>query len=203
VRSSIGHSPEILRFLWGEYGNRLGEQAKFLETSAERLALEKSIDRYGVDLQIWVYYHLLQEKEILLHLWGANHPAVPWWQRMVMRPLFPVTSMFARRIFRISDNAYAKAAQHIDDLLGDIDTRIADGRRSILGGDEINYVDITFAAISGLWLQPDNYGGGMADGSRVGRNRLPRPMQDDIERWSADHPLATAFIARMYAEERL
>jgi len=203
VRSSIGHSPEILRFLWGEFGARLGEQASFLETSAERLALEKTIDRYGVDLQIWIYYHLLTDKELTLRMWGVNHAAVPWWQRKLLRPLYPLTSAFLRRTFALSDQHYAKALQHINELLGDIDTRIADGRKSILGGDEINYVDITFAAISGLWLQPDNYGGGMANASRVARNRLPMPMQADIERWKEDHPRATAFIARMYAEERL
>jgi glutathione S-transferase len=203
VRSSIGHSPEILRFLWGEYGARLGAQARFLETSPERLALEQRIDRYGVDLQIWVYSHLLSEKELVLHIWGENHPAIPWWQRKLMRPLYPLTNVFLRRIFALTEPHYAKAVQHIDQLLGDIDTRVADGRKSILGGDEINYVDITFAAISGLWLQPDNYGGGMASASRVARNRLPRPMQADIERWIEDHPRATAFITRMYAEERL
>jgi glutathione S-transferase len=203
VRSSIGHSPEILRFLWGEYGARLGERARFLETSQERLALEKTIDRCGADLQIWVYYHLLRERDITLHLWGANHPGVPRWQRILMRPLYPLTSAFIQRVFAVDDARYAKAVQHVDELLGDIDTRLADGRKSILGGDEINYVDITFAAISGLWLQPQNYGGGMADASLVARERLPAAMQADIERWTEDHPRATAFIRRMYAEERV
>ena len=203
VRSSLGHSPEILRFLWGEYGTRLGDKAKFLETSSERLELEKSIDRYGVDLQTWVYYHLLREKELTLHLWGADHPDVPWWQRALMRPLYPLTATFLRRSFAINDEHYAKAVQHVDHLLGDIDTRLADGKQSILGGNEVNYVDITFAAISGLWLQPDNYGGGKADASRLARNSLPGPMRADIERWIEDHPRATSFIARMYAQERL
>jgi hypothetical protein len=202
VRSSIGHSPEILRFLWGQYGVRLGEQAAFLATSPERLELEKRLDRYGVDLQIWVYSHLLLDKELTLHMWGANHPGVPWWQRTIMRPLYPLSRAFVQRIFSLSDEHYAKAKQHIDELLADIETRIADGRKSILGGDDINYVDITFAALSGLWLQPENYGGGMAHASRVARNRLPQPMQVDIERWCEDHPRATTFIARMYEEER-
>jgi glutathione S-transferase len=202
VRSSIGHSPEILRFLWGQYGVRLGEQAAFLATSPERLELEKRLDRYGVDLQIWVYSHLLLDKELTLHMWGANHPGVPWWQRTIMRPLYPLSRAFVQRIFSLSDEHYAKALQHVDELLADIETRIADGRKSILGGDDINYVDITFAALSGLWLQPENYGGGMAHASRVARNRLPQPMQVDIERWCEDHPRATTFIARMYEEER-
>jgi hypothetical protein len=203
VESSIGHSPEILRFLFGQYGCAKGGKAAFLEPTPERLALEKTIDRYGVDLQVWINYHLLLDKELILHLWGANHPLVPWWQRVIIRPLFPLNSAFVRRSFSITEQHYAKAVEHIDHLLGDIDTRLADGRKSILGGNDINYVDITFAAISGLWLQPDNYGGGMADASRVARNKLPGPMRDDIERWIHDHPRATGFIVRMYEKERL
>ncbi|MGI9270223.1 MAG: hypothetical protein ACR2QT_00495 [Woeseiaceae bacterium] len=203
VRSSIGHSPEILRFLWGEYGSQLGETARFLETSAERLALEKTIDRYGVDLQVWVYYHLLPHKELTLHVWGANHPQVPWWQRLLLHPMYPLSAAFVRRTFSITDAHYAKAVQHIDERLGDIDTRVADGRKSILGGDEINYVDITFAALSGLWLQPDNYGGGQAAESRVTREQFPAAMRADVERWIEDYPRAIALIERMYTEERL
>lgn len=202
ARSTIGNSPEILRFLWGQYGARLGERAAFLEPTPERLDLEKALDRYGVDLQIWVYSHLLQERDILMRLWGANDPRVPWWQRLIMRPMYPLSRLFLQRVFSLSDEHYAKAVQRIDDLLSDIDARVADGRRSILGGDAINYVDITFAALSGLWLQPENYGGGIARASRVAQNRLPGRMQADIERWTEDHPRATALITQMYEKER-
>ncbi len=203
VRSSIGNSPEILRYLWGEYGARLGERAAFLEATTERLALEQRIDRYGVDLQIWIYFHLLLDRELTLRLWGVDQPEVPWWQRALLRPLFPLTSLFIRRVFSVSDEHYAKAVEHIDQMLGEVDTELADGRQSILGGDDINYVDITFAAISGLWLQPDNYGGGSTAASRVARNKLPAPMREDIERWIEDYPRATAFVARLYDQERL
>ncbi len=203
VRSSIGHSPEILRFLWGEYGARLGDRAAFLETTTERLELEKKIDRYGADLQVWIYYHLLLDRELTLRLWGADDPKIPWWQRALLRPLFPLMSLFIRRVFSISDEHFAKAGEHIDQTLGDVDTRLADGRLSILGGDEMNFVDITFAALSGLWLQPDNYGGGKADRSRVARNKLPAPMREDIERWIEDYPRAASFVARLYDQERL
>ena len=203
VRSSIGNSAEILRFLWGEYGTRLGDKAAFLETTTERLDLERQIDRYGVDLQVWIYYHLLLDRELTLHLWGVDEPEVPWWQRGLLRPLYPLLALYLRRVFSISDAHYAKAVEHIDQMLGDVDTRLADGRQSILGGDDINYGDITFAAISGAWLQPDNYGGGKADASRVARNKLPGAMRADIERWIEDYPRASSFVARLYEQERL
>ncbi len=202
VRSSIGNSAEILRYLWGEHSARL-ETAAFLEPTPERLELEKKIDRCGLYLQQWIYYHLLLDRKLTLHLWGANNPDVPAWQRGLMRLLFPLTAAYLRYALSISEERYASASQHIEALLAEVDVHLADGRHSILGGDELNYVDITFASIMGLWAQPDNYGGGAADAARVPRNHLPAPMRADIERWSEDYPRATAFIVRMYAEERL
>jgi len=202
VQSTIGHSPEILRFLYGQYSISHGDKAAFLEPTAERLELEKRIDRYGVDLQVWVYYHMLLDRELTLHAWGVDSPLVPWWQRQLLRPLFPLLAYFVRTTFSINDEHYAKAVQHIDAMLGDIDLRLADGRQSILGGNETDYVDITFAAISGLWLQPNGYGGGKADACRIARNRAPTRMRADIERWTEDYAKATAFIAGLYENER-
>ena len=73
---------------------------------------------------------------------------------------------------------------------------------TILGDDDVNYVDITFASIMGLWMQPDNYGAGVADAARVPKNELPHAMQNNIERWSEDYPRATAFVNRLYETER-
>lgn len=203
VQSSIGHSPEILRYLWGAYATTLGEQAAFLEPTKQRLELEKRIDRYGVDLQVWVYYQILPDRELTLRVWGVDNPLVPGWQRLLLRPLHPLLAFFIRKTFSISDEHYAKAVQHIDDMLGDVDTRLADGRSSILGGAQADYVDITFAAISGLWLQPQGYGGGKADSCRLALNRVPSSMRADIERWTEDYPKAVGLITRLYEQERL
>lgn len=202
VESSVGNSADILRYVWGAHAVTSGEQASFLQPTQERLELEKRLDRYGVDLQVWVYYHLLPERDLALQAWGANSELVPWWQRQLLRPLFPALAFFIRKSFRITDSHYARAVQRIEEVLGDIDMRLADGRQSILGGNEINYSDITFAALSGLWMQPNGYGGGKADTSRISRNRVAPAMRADIERWIEDYPKAAAFVARLYAEER-
>jgi len=202
VRSSIGNSAEILRFLWGANAATLGERASFLQPTTERIELEKRLDRYGVDLQVWIYYHLLLDRELALRAWGVDSELVPLWQRQLLRPMFPLLALFIRKSFRITDAHYAKAVQRIEEVLGDVDTRLADGRGSILGGDALNYSDITFAALSGLWMQPNGYGGGKAEATRISRNRMPTPMRADIERWIEDFPKAAAFIARLYEEER-
>jgi glutathione S-transferase len=119
-----------------------------------------------------------------------------------LRVLFPLQAYLIRRAFRITAEKYEKAREHIEALLADMDTALADGRASVLGDAAINFTDITFAAMTGLWLQPPEYGGGKADDVRVSRDRLPEAMRADIERWAEDYPRAVAWVERLYAEER-
>lgn len=202
VQTVIGNSPDILRYLWATNCAPRGDKASFLEPTAARLELEQRLDRYGRNLQVWIYYHLLNDRQLTLHVWGADNPLVPAWQRLALRVLFPVLAALIHKSFAISDEHGAKAVLHIDELLGSIDMQLADGRRSILGGDTINYTDIAFAGLSGLWTQSDGYGGGKAGASRIERDRMPVKMRADIERWTEDYPKAQALVARLYAEER-
>jgi glutathione S-transferase len=202
VRSVIGDSPAILRFLWGAYRVERGESAAFLEPTEERLAMERKLDRYGTNLQVWVYYHILQDRQLTIHAWGGNDPALPLWQRYALLVLFPLQRRLVRLGFQISEAHYARSVEHIEKLLADIDQRLADSDNSILGGMATDYVDIAFAAFSGLWLQPAKYGGGKADAVHVERERCPPAMQEDIERWITDYPNAVAFVERLYDRER-
>jgi hypothetical protein len=97
VYSSIGNSPEILRYLWGRYFAQEPQATAFLQPDTERIELEKRLDRYGVDLQVWVYFHLLDDRALALHAWGCNNPAIPAYQRMLLRPLFPLLRFLVRR----------------------------------------------------------------------------------------------------------
>lgn len=202
VQSSIGNSAEILRYLWGRYAFEDPEAAAFLEPSKERAQLETRLDRHGVDLQVWVYYHLLNDRELTLHAWGANNPATPSWQRLTLKVLFPVLRFLIRRSFRITDENYARAVARIEELLEETNDWLQDGRTSLLGDDALNYTDIAFAAMTGLWLQPAGYGGGKADAVRLERDRAPAGMQKDIEVWQSGYARVTEFVERLYAEER-
>lgn len=202
VRSQIGNSPEILRYLWGRYSAGMPDQAKFLQPTPERLAFEQQVDRCGVDLQVWVYFHILDDRELTLHAWGVSNPAIPAWQRQALKLLFPLLRFLIRKSFRISRGHHEKAVKHIEALLAEVESKLGDGRRSILGGDTLNYTDITFAAIMGLWSQPPEYGGGKADAARIERQRCPAAMVEEIETWESSHPLATRFIEQLYSDER-
>jgi len=200
VRSQVGNSPEILRYLWGACSATHGDAAAFLEPTAERLEFERRIDRCGVHLQVWIYYHLLGEPELCKHAWGVNSDAVPAWQRRLVRLLFPVQAFMIRRAFRVNERHYRKSRENIERLLAQTEADLADGRRSILGGDTLNYTDLAFAAIQGAWLQPPGYGGGA--GIRIERAAAPAAMQQDIRRWTEDYPRVTAFIEQLYVSER-
>lgn len=207
MRSSIGNSAEILRYLWGVSAG-LSDEATFLEPTPERLELERRLDRYGVDLQIWVYYHLLNNRsldnrDVTLHVWGVDNPAIPAWQRRLIRFLYPLQAFLIKRAFRLDRARYEKSLQSIEVLLEDMDTRLADGRVFIEGGETMDFTDIAFAAMCGVWLQPEAYGGGKAEAVRLHRERMPRPMQEDIRRWTEDYPRAVTFVERLYAKHRL
>lgn len=202
VQSTIGNSAEILRYLWGRYEVERPESAAFLRPTPERVELESRIDRYGVNLQVWVYYHLLNDRDLTLHAWGANNPATPYWQRPVLRLLFPVLRALIRKSFRITDANYQGSVAHIKELLSDANGWLEDGRKSLLGGDSLNYTDFEFAAMTGLWLMPPEYGGGKADAVRFERDTAPAGMLADVEDWEASYPLATAFVERLYREQR-
>ena len=202
TRAQIGNSPEILRFLWGAYSGVADVDVSHLEPTPERLELEKRYDRYGVNLQVWIYYHVLADRNLTLRLWGAHCAEVPAWQRGLLRILFPLQAFLIRKSFRITPENYARAQHSIDELLSEIEATLSDGRASILGGEAINFTDIAFAAMTGLWLQPREYADGKADEVRVSRDTLPEAMQADIARWCEDHPRTVAWVEQLYANER-
>ena len=100
VHSQIGNSPEILRYLWGACAAEYGEKAAFLEPTAEAVALEERVDRYGVWLQQWLYRHILDDRELPLQLWGANDPSLPTWQTNSVSILYPLVREFRERLCR-------------------------------------------------------------------------------------------------------
>jgi len=202
VRSEIGNSPEILRYLWGAYRAPLGDAVAHLEPTVDRLALDERLDRHGRNLQVWVYHHLFEDRNLTVHAWGADDPRTPVWQRWLLQALFPLLAALIRRSFRITPANYEKACHHIESLLAELDATLSDGRASILGGDRHNFTDYQFAAMTGLWLQPRGYGGGKADNVRIERGQATNPMRADIERWSADYPRVVSWVQQLYAEER-
>ncbi|MGB5209981.1 MAG: glutathione S-transferase C-terminal domain-containing protein [Gammaproteobacteria bacterium] len=201
VESSIGNSSDILRYLWGRYG-LVDPRAGFLEPGADALALEKQMDHYGLSLQRWIYHNIIRDRELTLQAWGANDPKLPGWQRLAVRVGFPVLRGMIRRAFRLSDRAHRRVLIQISEFLQSMEDRLADGRRTLLGGDQISFVDLTLAGLSGIWLQPPGYGGGQAEGVRLSASSLPQGMIAEMQQWREQFPRVVALVERLYREER-
>jgi len=198
VRSVIGNSSDILRYIYGRYLHEDPQKAAFLEPTAERVEFERRLDLYGVSLQVWVYYHLLHDRDLALHAWGVNNPATPAWQRVLLRLVFPLQAALIRLTFKINDTHFARSVERIEGVLADAETRLDDGRASLLGGTPINYTDLAFAAFTGLWLMPEGYGGGKADHVRIDRDRAPAEMRAEIERWIESYPRVVSWVEALY-----
>ena len=198
VRSVIGNSSDILRYIYGRYLHENPEKAAFLEPTAERVEFERRMDLYGVSLQVWVYYHILHDRDLALHAWGVNNPATPAWQRVLLRVVFPLQAAMIRLTFKINDTHFARSVVRIEGVLAEAEAKLEDGRASLLGGTEINYTDLAFAAFTGLWLMPEAYGGGKADRVRVERDRAPAEMRAEIERWIDTYPRVVSWVEALY-----
>ena len=200
VRSSIGNSAEILRYLWGAYGVERADTARFLEPTAPRVALEQRLDHYGRQLQVWIYSHLLGHKDIMLEAWGANDPRVPPLQRIAVRILYPVQTRLIARAFRTTPEHYEKARGRIMDMLREVDAAVSETPTSILGDEAPNYTDFSFAALSSAWVLPANFANRKRPVLDV--SQLPERMRSDLETFRDSAPNAYAFIIRLYEQER-
>jgi glutathione S-transferase len=201
-RTTLGESTDILRYLYGRYAGDPGVDAAFLEPTEERLQWEKRLDRYGVDLQIWVYHHLLDNPQLCKQVWGLYSDRVPGWQRLTGKVWYPVLETFIRRAFN-PDTAHTQlAVERIETLLKDTDAMLDDGRMALLGGEAPDFVDLSLASLSSPWVQPEAFAAGACPEVRIEPVRLPPRMRADMDRWRENFPLTTTHIERLYGEER-
>lgn len=203
TRSSLCESSDIFRYLYGRYVGDPEVDTAWLEPTPERLEWERRIDRYGVDQQIWIYHFLLKDPALCKEAWGANSPRLPYSQRLTIKVFYPVLEIFLRRAFSPDTAHYQKAVQHTEALLADTEALLADGRQALLGGESPDFVDVTLASLSGLWLQPDEFAAGAYQAERIPDERMPEGFRADVQRWRETFPATTAHLERLYREERL
>jgi glutathione S-transferase len=200
ARTSIGNSPEILRFLWGAHGHEPGGRAGFLRPTEEALALERHFDRaLGEQVRRWVYQQLFGNPALTLQTWGAHEPAVPSWQRSLLRPLRPLLERAVRRMLRVDAASAQRALERTRAVFDEVDARLADGRRYLLG-DTLSFADITFASLGALAILPETYGGGRLATRFPGVEDLPGPWRTEVE--ALRRRPSGQFILRLYREER-
>lgn len=201
-RTSIGDSPQILRFLWGAYSARLApERCRFLEPTPEALALEKHFDQdLGVNIRVWAYWHLFKQRDLALMMWGLREPGIPTWQTAILPRLYPLQAAMVTRMLGVTESRAAAGLEATKQVFAEVDALLADGRRYLMGGDEMTFVDITFASLAALALFPDGYGGNAVSVRSAPIDQMAPAWRAEIEALRATQ--AGKFVARLYKEER-
>jgi glutathione S-transferase len=199
-RTSVGNSAEILRLLWGMHGRDPSGNAAFLEPTEEAVALEDHLDRaLGEQVRRWAYQQLFMDPALTLQSWGVGEPAVPAWQRALLRPLRPFLKAAVRRMLRVNATSAARALEKTKAVFDEVDARLADGRRYLLG-DHLSFADIAFASLGALAVLPGNYGGSALATHFPAVETLPSPWREEVLAFR-QRP-AGQFILRLYREER-
>jgi len=202
ARTSIGDSHEILRYQWGRYAAERPERCRFLAPTAEAIALERHFDiDLGINVRLWSYWHLLGHPDLTLMMWGVEEPAIPQWQRRLLPMARPVLAAMLGRMIGVSDARAANGLEATRKVFDEVDAMLADGRRYLLGGDELTFVDITFASLAALIVFPDGYGGNAVSLRQLPVDRLPPEWRREVDALRATP--AGQFVMRLYAEERL
>jgi len=147
----------------------------------------------------WAYFRLFGDARLTLQTWGCYEPKVPGWQRMLLPALRPVLRFAVRRMLRITPASAERALAKTRAVFDEIDARLADGRRYLLG-DTLSYVDITFASLGALAVLPEQYGGAALATRFPAIEALPSPWREEVESFRA-RP-AGQFILRLYRDER-
>lgn len=201
ITSVIGGTAEISRYLFGKYAPTLGGRAAFLAADEEALELEARIDAYAFHVRRWIYFNALPERRIVLRLWGREDPSLPRWQRSLLALLYPVLRFFMTRALGVTAPKTQQSREAIEAFATEMEERLSDGRATVLGG-ELTFVDIAMAALSAPWVRCDNYGGGKIADVLVPTEQYPEAAKRDMKAWQERFPRLTAYVRRLYEEER-
>jgi hypothetical protein len=200
--SCIGDSTEILRFLWGRYGVSHRKEAAFLQPTAESLELERRMNLYAEDVRRYVYLQVLPHRSEMLRMWGAEDPALPRWQRMLMRVAFPLLKGFTIRGLRVDPEKARESAVRARAFLSEMEARLQDGG-PVLRRGPLHSIDLQFAASSALWVQPTEFGGPwFAAHYQISLDDWPEEVRRELETWEGEFPHTAAYVRKLYAEER-
>jgi len=183
----VNDSTDILRWV----DRQGGAPPLFPADVPEAAELEALLDdKLGPHTRRLAYHHILPEMRARLR----ELRGVPRGELVTARLLARPIGAFMRRGLAIDDAGVARSLARLDQILDDVDRRLADGRR-YLAGDRFTAADLTFAALLSPLIVPPE----LSDFLPM-NDDLPDGLQHLIDATSA-RP-AGQLARRLYAEER-
>jgi glutathione S-transferase len=188
----IGDSTDIL--LWAndraEKGRELYPEDR--TARAEVLALEDRFDEdLGPHVRRAIYFDMLPSRRLTIPL--MTH-GVPRHERALLPLFYGPLRKLMRSSMRIDAAGAKRSFDRLMEVMDDVSTRLADGRR-YLTGDRFGAADITFASLAAPAVCPSGYGVPLArpEDLPAGAAALIRSVRDTA---------AGAFCLRLYRDER-
>jgi glutathione S-transferase len=162
------------------------------QEAAEARALADDYDeRLGPATRLWVYHEMFDHPELVT---ASMTDGVPAWERQAFRFGNRALAFAIAKVLTINDERAVEAEQTFREIFGDVDARLADGRRYLVG-DAFSIADLTFAALAAPLIAPPQYGVRLPS-----VDQLPPGMVDTVrehrETRAGRHALA------MFATER-
>jgi glutathione S-transferase len=188
----IDESSDIVVYADGRAPEGRGSILADPTLAAEARALADDFDaRLGPATRLWVYHQMFDYPELVQ---VSMTDGVPTWQRHTFRYGNKAVAFAVAKVLGVNDENAVAAERTFREIYADVDDRLADGRRFLVG-DAFSIADLTFAALSAPLIAPPEYGVRLPT-----VDELPPGMRPTVE--ELRETPAGQHALRMFREER-
>lgn len=143
---------------------------------------------WGWSVARWVYYYLLQHKELILPSLDGK---TPWYERAFTSAAYPLVAMFLRKDLKLSPELAAQDLANMQQWFDKTDPIFAGGQQFLVG-NKMTLADVIFTGYGAPIVFPKGYGAPLPDVSI-----LPAEIRGTVEGFRA-RPTGQ-YLLRMYA----
>lgn len=156
-----------------------------------RQLFDAFFDEIGVAVRAWAYAYQLPLRRSTAKAWVDGAPAL---ERVIVPLAYPLLAAIVKRSLKLGPDTIARERRAIGAAFERVETRLADGRRYLMG-DRLSATDLALATLVAPTVLPAEYRGPLPT-----IDELPAAMRADVEGFRA-RP-AGEFVLRLFREDR-